>query len=119
MKNFIAILLFSLISVGTQAQETKTEVKKTQTVTFLTSAICGSCKKRIEKEMNYAKGVIYSELDLETKMLTVKFKTKFLDEAKVKKLVSDIGYKAGDVEPNKEAYNNLPACCQKPGLCSD
>ena len=99
------------------AQETAQ--KKVDEVKFQTSAICGSCKKRIEKEVNYTKGVVYSELDLETKVLTVKYKTKLLNPAKIKKVVSDLGYKAGDVEPNKEAYNNLPGCCQKPGLCND
>lgn len=117
MKNVIAILFISLISVGANAQETK--AKKTETITFMTSAICGSCKKRIEKELNYTKGIVYSELDLETKNLTVKFKTKLLNEAKIKEIVSLIGYKAGDVEPNKEAYNELPGCCQKAGLCND
>ena len=117
MKNRVGLMMLLFLFTNANAQETK--AKKVNTVSFETSAICGSCKKRIEKELNYTKGIVYSELDLETKVLTVKYKTKVLDEAKIKKLVSDIGYKAGDVEPNKEAYNNLPKCCKKPGLCED
>lgn len=117
MKNIVGLIMLMFVFTSANAQEKA--VKKVETINFQTSAICGSCKNRIEKEMNYTKGVIYSELDLETKVLTVKYKTKLLNPDKIKLAVSNIGYKADDIEPNKEAYNNLPGCCQKAGLCSD
>ena len=40
--------------------------QKVATVTILTSSVCDDCKLRVEKELNYTKGVIYAELDVAT-----------------------------------------------------
>ena len=111
MKNILAIML--VLFVGTaMAQD-----KKVKTISFKTSAICESCKDRIEKELNYTKGVIFAEVDLEKNIVTVKYKTKVLNQDMIKGIVSQIGYNAGEVPRNPEAYNALPKCCKEKGHC--
>ena len=113
MKNITIIFLVFSLMVGSCA--TAQSTVKVKTVKIQTSAICGMCKTRIEKKLNYTKGIVFAELDLETKELTVKFKTKFLTAESVRKVVSDLGYHADDTKRNKDAYANLPRCCQDGG----
>jgi copper chaperone CopZ len=116
MKNLMitAVLMFAFI--GNSNAQDKPKVEE---ISFKTSAICGMCEERIEDKLNYTKGVVFAELDDETKVLTVKFKTKKLNGRQVKAIVASIGYDAGEVEKNKEAYNNLPKCCKAKGFCAD
>lgn len=114
----IFVLLISSVAFGQIEPKKKIEEpKKVETVTILTSAVCGECKERIEKELNYTKGVVFAELDMDTKKVTVKYKTKFLNEDKVREVINNIGYDADDSKRNEEAFNELPKCCQSPGHC--
>ena len=113
MKNILMILMVVFVGI-TYAQE-----PKTKTVKIKTSAICEMCKDRIEEELNYTKGVVFAELDVETKVVTVKFKTKHLNGELIKGIISKIGYNAGEVPRDPEAFANLPKCCQSEGHCED
>jgi copper chaperone CopZ len=116
MKNIgIVIVVFSLFAFVKTEEQKEPKVKE---ITFLTSAICEDCKERIEKELNYTKGVIYAELDMESKEVTVKYKTKFLAENDVKKVVANVGYDAGDMKRNEMVFEELPTCCKSPGHCA-
>lgn len=107
MKNVIIILL-SVMSLSM----TFTEKKKVETIKVKTSAICEECKERIENALNYTKGIVFAELDLETNVIEIKFKTKLLTKVQVKKIITDVGYHADDLERNAEAFNELPGCCK-------
>ena len=89
--------------------------QKSQTVTFQTSAQCGMCKERIEKEMNFAPGVQYAELNMEDMSLTIKFKSKKTTADDLRKQVAAIGYTADGVKPKEEDVKKLPLCCQPGG----
>jgi len=110
MKNVLVVL--SLI-VATYS--TAQEKKGTSTVKIQTSAECTSCKERLEEKLNYTKGVKYSNLDLESKILEVKFVSKKISLENIKTIVSDLGYDADDVKANEAAYEALPACCKVGG----
>jgi copper chaperone CopZ len=84
-----------------------------ETVEIQTSAICGMCKDRIEKEMAFERGVRKVELDNKTKIVTIEFRTGRTDKEKLKKAISKIGYDADDVTADQKAHDRLPACCQK------
>lgn len=101
----IVITVFLMCSYLGNAQNTKT-------VKFHTSAQCGMCKNFIEESLSFVPGVQFVELNLENMFLTVKYKTKKLDEVAVKNMVAEIGYSAGDVKANQKAMNDLPKCCQ-------
>ena len=103
-----------LIGTVTLSQKIQTKV---ELVKFKTSAVCDQCTERIESELNYSKGVVYAELDDETKVLTVKYKTKFLNAEKIKYMVSKIGYDAGETPRDSVAFEKLPRCCKSKGFC--
>ena len=90
-----------------------------QTAVIQTSAECGACKKRIETNLNYAKGVNFAELDMETKKVTVKFNTKKISLSEVKKIISETGYSADDVPAVPEAVEKLPTCCKPGGMANE
>ena len=114
MKTIFLTILLGLTSIS-MAQK----APKFQTIEIKTSALCGDCEERIENKLNYAKGVKFADLDLDTKIVTVKFKTKKLSVAEVKGLIASLGYHAGDVERDGTAFDSLPGCCQDPNAaCS-
>ena len=109
---FLFLLMFFTAGF-TQAQEKE---QKFQTVVIQTSAECGDCKDRIEEALNYTKGVVFAELDLETKKVTVKFATKKISLQQVKDAISAIGYDADEVKAESKAQLSLPKCCQPNGM---
>ena len=106
----IIIALFSILTINAWAQ--------TQTADIFTSAQCigNCCKERIEEEMQFTKGVTSVNLDIESQVLTVTFKTKKNSVEKIREAISGIGYDADDVEADKKAHDKLPECCQNPNF---
>ena len=109
MKNltvlFIAMFLTSsLLSAG----------PKVETIKIKTSSQCDMCKERIEEALAFEKGVKSSELDLETKIVTVTYKAGKTTPGKIRTAISKVGYDADDVSAEMKAYGKLPACCKKP-----
>jgi periplasmic mercuric ion binding protein len=103
----LIIVLFSILTVNAWAQK--------ETVNILTSAPCVGmlcCKEKIEEKMQFTRGVTAVDLEIETGILTVTFKTKKTDADKLRKVISSIGYNADDVKANEQAHDNLPSCCQ-------
>jgi copper chaperone CopZ len=89
---------------------------KTQLVTIKTSAECGECKERIESKLNYTKGIVFSELDYKTQVLTVKYKPTKITIEQIKQMISELGYDADDLKANADAQKALPQCCQPHGM---
>jgi len=108
MKTILSIFL--VLFVFTINAQDKTS--KTQIVKIKTSAVCEMCKERLEEKLNYTKGVVYAELDLETKIVTVKYKTKTISDYQIHQVISNTGYHAGEMPRNETAFNNLPGCCR-------
>jgi copper chaperone CopZ len=114
MKSKLLVFAFVLLYATTQAGILKDEeTAKTAKLTIKTSAVCKQCKDRIEKNMAFEKGVRSVKLDLETKDLTVEYRTNKTTPDKLKKAVTKIGYDAGELEADPKAYEKLPACCKK------
>jgi len=83
------------------------------TLVIKTSAQCELCKERIEKNLVYEPGIISANLDLETKDVSVVFKSHKINKEKIKEVISNAGYDADDLKADEKAYNKLPLCCQK------
>jgi len=113
---YTLMLVFLLAGLSTNAQETDKKQPKVTTVVIQTSAECGECKERLEGHLNYTKGVVFSELDLETMQLTVKYKTSVISADVIKKEVSGLGYDADEVKADPKAYDELPSCCKAGGM---
>lgn len=102
---FIVIIAF-ITSVSAQPQ-------KQETVKIKTSAVCGSCKDRIEKGLKSEKGIDEATLDLDTKIVTVKFEGTKTNPDKIREKITKLGYDADNLFADKTAYDKLPACCKK------
>jgi periplasmic mercuric ion binding protein len=110
MKNIITtILLFFTVSLAF-SQPKKQEIK------IMTSAECGMCKDVIEAKLNYTKGIIFADLNYESKELTVKFNSSKIKIEEIRKIISELGYDADDFKANSEAQSKLPACCLPGGM---
>lgn len=82
-------------------------------VNIKTSAVCEKCKEKIESNLSFEKGVKDVELNIETKIVTVKYNPNKTDPDKIRKAISKIGYDADDVKADCKAYENLAQCCKK------
>lgn len=109
MKTFLIALNILFLSFTVAAQ-------KTQSAEIKTSAECGSCKERLEGKLNYTEGIRFAELDLSTKVLTVKYTASKISLDEIRKIISETGYDADEVKANPEALEKLPACCKPGGM---
>ena len=85
-----------------------------ETAKIITSAQCEMCKERILEEMQFTKGVTAVDLDVESQLLTITFKSKKTNLEKIKRAISLIGYDADEIIADKKAHDKLPKCCQNP-----
>ena len=113
MKKNIVVFIFLLVSVITFANKPKTE-----TIKIKTSAICEQCKETIEKKLAFTKGVIESNLDVDSKekMVTVIFNPKKTTADKIRHSIAEVGYDADDVLAVPAGYEKLAGCCKKGGM---
>ena len=112
MKTLKTILAIAMLGIFSE----KTFASQDTTITIKTSAQCESCKKRIENNMAFAKGVKKVSLDVDTKVLTLTYDKKKTSTEKLKKSVAKIGYDADELPADKKAYDKLPKCCKKGGM---
>ena len=87
---------------------------KVNTIKIKTSSQCNDCKERIEEALAFERGVKSSDLEVETQIVTVTYKTAKTTPEKIRKAISKVGYDADDVPADEKAYKKLPACCKKP-----
>jgi mercuric ion binding protein len=73
---------------------------------------CKMCKKTIEASALSLEGVLKANWDVKTKQVSLVYDDQMIDLISVHKAISDSGYGTDLNELNKEAYDNLPLCCQ-------
>jgi copper chaperone CopZ len=111
----IYLMLFAGIMLFPAGVFGQAEGKELKTLRIQTSAQCDMCKETIEKAMAFEKGVKSSDLDMESKVVTVKYVEGRTSPEKIRKAISAVGYDADNVPANARAYSKLPGCCRKPG----
>lgn len=79
----------------------------------ITSAMCNSCKFRLETRLGKIKGIQKAELDVSSKNLLVFYDRKLISPQVIEAKVTEIGYDANGRPAKKSAYKRLPACCRK------
>lgn len=109
MKHIIILLLIALMPFAGWSQSA------TDTVTIHTSAQCGTCKKKIEHDLAYVKGVKTAVLDLVTKNVIVVYNPAKTSPDKIRQAISRSGYDADVVLADPKAYKELLECCKKGG----
>ncbi len=112
MKKYTLILLAAFTMHYSNAQEASR--KRTETIIIQTSAQCEDCEERIENALNYLKGVVFAELDNETKKVTVKYKRGIVTVDQIKQTLAETGYSADEVKATEAGLNKLPTCCRPP-----
>jgi len=100
------VLVFLLFSLHGKAQ--------LNTVKIITSSLCSTCKKAIEHNLSFEKGVKSATVDIDTKVLTVAYDQKKTNPEKIRIAVTKIGYDADSLKADQKAFNKLPECCKDP-----
>jgi periplasmic mercuric ion binding protein len=114
MKNSLLLIVVLFAANFVSAQEAKK--KKTETIVILTSSECGSCKERIENMLNYTKGIIFADLEVKSKKVTIKYKPAVITSQQIKQKIAELGYDADEVKAVKAGVEKLPACCKPGGM---
>ena len=91
LKSSLIVIGIFLISSTAFAQEKSK--KKTETVKYWVSMSCENCKAKVEKNIAYEKGVKDMNVDLDTKTVTLTYKTGKTNPEKLEKALKDLGYK--------------------------
>lgn len=118
---FLATILIALgfvLSYSSFAQKEKA-VLKIKEAKIKTTAQCELCKERIEKAVKKLNGIESCDLQVDSKVLTVKYDSEATDIDKIRKAVNKAGYGADDTKADAKAYRKLPKCCQQGGHEND
>lgn len=110
----VSMILAVLIMISSCAS--LKEGNQKETVVIHTNSECGMCKDRIEKDLNYRKGIVFAELEVATKELTVKYNKQKITLDEIRTIIAEMGYDADNVSANPTAQSELPACCQPGGM---
>lgn len=116
LRNLFLTALTSLVLLGSTFAGTSVRDDKEKEVKIKTSAVCGMCKARIERNLAFEKGVKEASLDVKSKVVTIKYNPAKTDVARLKANISKTGYDAEEVPANQASYDKLPGCCKKGGM---
>lgn len=109
LKNFAAILMLLFIAGSISAQ-----TAKTKEISIKVSSQCSKCKETIEKTLAFEKGIVKSEVDIETSTVKVTYKPSKTTPEAIRKAISMAGYDADNIAADPKAYSRLFDCCKKP-----
>jgi periplasmic mercuric ion binding protein len=109
MKKFISlsILFIAMLVTNASAQD--------QTIVIKSTAQCQECKDRIESALNFEKGIKSSNVNMETKDVTVVYNPEKTNPDKIRIAISKTGYDADSVPADPKVYARLKPCCTKDG----
>lgn len=91
--------------------ETIVELMGTET-TFGVKGNCKMCKKTIETAALSLDGVHKAVWDVKTKQIDLVYDDQLVELMTIHNTIANSGYSTELVDLNKEAYDNLPMCCQ-------
>jgi len=106
------MLLGVIMAFGAQSAFAQNSGK--QYVEIKTSAVCGMCKGTIETAVENVEGVKSASLDVETKVVSVKYDGDVTNLDAIKTAITKAGYSADEVPADNEAFQKLDPCCQAP-----
>ena len=86
-----------------------------ETVTLSVPTVqCEQCKDKIEKYLTREDGIQTVKVDYKKKTCKVTYLWDRTTTENIKTAIANVGYDAGDVTADPEAYKKLPTCCKKP-----
>ena len=110
MKAIKIILVYVLIQFTCSMVSAQSD-----TIRIHTSSLCEMCKKTIEHDMSFEKGVKSTSLDIDTKTVTVVYNSGKTNPEKIRLALTKIGYDADSLKADPKAFEKLPDCCKAPG----
>jgi copper chaperone CopZ len=99
IKMMLAAVLMTAVSFGAQAQDKKQDKNGTVEITFSVNMHCDHCKKKIESNIPFEKGVTDLKVNLDNKQVFIKYDAKKTDKEKLQKAIEKLGYTATEVTP--------------------
>ena len=94
-----ALALFLCLTLN--AQNAPEKSKKSKTVVFAVGMHCESCKKRIENNIGFEKGVKDLQADLSAQTVTIKYDPKKTTPETLQQAIIKLGYTCEIVNQNK------------------
>lgn len=110
MKRIASLLIALFLTAGLLNAGPGNDTKE---VKIKTSAKCKMCKSRLERNLGLSKGVEEASLNLDDKVMTVKYNPKRTSEEKIRETIAKTGYQADDLPAVESAHDKLPKCCQR------
>ncbi|MFH0761225.1 MAG: heavy-metal-associated domain-containing protein [Bacteroidota bacterium] len=95
-KTLVIIMMCQFAFAGAStvmAQDKKAKKDNVQTMKCWVSMSCENCKAKVEKNIPYEKGVKGLDVDLPTKIVTIKYRPDKTSPAKLEKAIQKLGYK--------------------------
>lgn len=121
-KVILSVVAIAVLMATGCKSETKKEASETTTVvskeikmtnhSFGVRGNCGMCKNTIEKAAYSIEGVSKANWDREKKKIDISFDGAKTNAMAIHKAIAASGYDTEKEVGNKEAYNELPGCCQ-------
>jgi mercuric ion binding protein len=99
-----AICIFLFFPQSIHAQ------KKVET-TFIVDGECNMCKERIEGALD-AKGVLFSEWNVETKQLFVAYRPGKISIEEIHERINNVGHDTERSSAPDSIYENIHGCCR-------
>jgi mercuric ion binding protein len=109
----IASLLVCFTMISQAQQPVRKGAFETATISVPTVQ-CEQCKDRIEKYLTREDGITKVTVDYKKKTCKVTYLWDRTTIENIKTAIANVGYDAGDVTADPEAYKKLPTCCKKP-----
>jgi copper chaperone CopZ len=99
VKMMLVAVMIAALGAGAQAQDKKETKKETVEITFSVNMHCDHCKKKIESNLPFEKGVTDLKVNLEEKQVCINYDAKKTDKEKLQKAIEKLGYTATEVVP--------------------
>jgi periplasmic mercuric ion binding protein len=111
----IAILLLipSLILLSSCQKKQQDATQVDSTSIQAKSMICSTYVNAVKKAVNALDGVQEVHVDLNAKIVEVKYVRERTSVSMIEQAITAAGYDANDKKRDPAAYEKLPACCKK------
>ncbi|MFN5890828.1 MAG: heavy-metal-associated domain-containing protein [Bacteroidota bacterium] len=113
LKKSLYIYIFlgaSLLNIAFTSGPKPKPIKKSE-IAFQVEGTCTMCKDRIEQSLD-KKGVYKAIYDVKSKLLTVTFDPRKLEEIQIHNMVAMVGHDTPLVAASEVVYQSLPDCCR-------
>lgn len=115
MKNQIKKIIFKILMLGicliNMAWTQAPKPNKKSVISFQVEGTCDMCKDRIEKALD-KKGVYKAIYETKSKLLTVTYDPRKLEEIQIHNMVAMVGHDTPLVTASEVVYQSLPDCCR-------